>query len=142
MCYYLLTGSQGPRLRQMVMAGTHGPRITQAIDWLKISFKQHYPMDELARRVNMSRSAFYQHFRAITSLSPLQYRKHLRLQEARRLMVVDQMDATTAAFEVGYESPTQFNREYRRLFGKPPATDAASLRAVVNIRDEAAVLTG
>lgn len=140
--YHLLSGSQGARLRQIVMTGTHGHQIAQAIGWLKTSFRQPSSMNELAERANMSRSAFYQHFRSITSLSPLQYRQHLRLQEARRLMVVDQLDATTAAFEVGYESPTQFNREYRRLFGNPPARDTASLREAVSINDKTAVLTG
>ena len=124
------------------MAGTYGRQIAGTIEWLKVNFKQPYPMDELADRANMSRSSFYRHFRSITFLSPLQYRKHLRLQEARRLMVVGQLDAATAAMEVGYESPSQFNREYRRLFGRSPAKDAASLREAVEIDDQREVLTG
>lgn len=126
--YHLLVGPQGPRLRQMVISGTHGHQIAKAIDWLRANYSETVPIDDLADLAHMSRSAFYQHFRSITSLSPLQYRKHLRLQEARRRMVVDQVDATTAALKVGYESPSQFNREYRRLFGKPPVSDAARLR--------------
>lgn len=140
--YRLLVGPQGPRLRHIVMTGTHGYQIAQAIDWLKANFRLEYPMDDLADRANMSRSTFYHHFRSITSLSPLQYRKHLRLQEARRLMVVEQHDASTAAIEVGYESPSQFNREYRRLFGTSPARDAAGLRTALTIQDDIEVLTG
>ncbi|HUX52552.1 MAG TPA: AraC family transcriptional regulator [Spirochaetia bacterium] len=140
--YHLLVGPQGPRLRQIVMSGTQGHQVGRAIDWLKSNFREQHPIDDLADRAHMSRSAFYHHFRSITSLSPLQYRKHLRLQEARRLMVVEDLDATTAANQVGYESPTQFNREYRRLFGTPPARDSASMREAVRIDDETKVLTG
>lgn len=140
--YHLLVGPQGPRLRQIVMAGTHGHQVAAAIDWLKSNFREQNPMDDLADRANMSRSSFYHHFRSITSLSPLQYRKHLRLQEARRLMVVEQVDATSAALDVGYESPSQFNREYRRLFGAPPAKDAATLREGVTVAEDTEVLTG
>lgn len=140
--YHLLMGPQGPRLRQMVVSGSQGHQVAQAIGWLKANFRQQDPIDDLADRAHMSRSAFYHHFRSITSLSPLQYRKHLRLQEARRLMVVEDLDATSAAIEVGYESPTQFSREYRRLFGTPPAKDAAGLRQSVDIDDETNVLTG
>jgi len=140
--YHLLVGPQGPRLRQMVISGTHGHQIARAIDWLKANFRQPHPIDDLADLANMSRSSFYHHFRSITSLSPLQYRKHLRLQEARRLMVVDRVDASTAATDVGYESPSQFNREYRRLFGRPPARDAANLREPLSVEDGTEVLTG
>tara|TARA_B100000614_G_scaffold262418_2_gene295804 strand:+ start:804 stop:1772 length:969 start_codon:yes stop_codon:yes gene_type:complete len=140
--YHLLTGPQGPRLRQIVISGTHGHQIARAIEWLKRHFRQTTSVDELAERANMSRSAFYHHFRSMTSLSPLQYRKHLQLQEARRLMVVDQVDATTAALDVGYESPSQFNREYRRLFGRPPAQDAAHLRDATRVGTQSHVLTG
>ncbi|EAR08778.1 AraC family transcriptional regulator [Reinekea blandensis] len=140
--YHLLMGPQGARLRQMILSGSHSHQIAQAIQWLKANFQASDSMDELADRMNMSRSGFYQHFKAITSLSPLQYRKHLRLQEARRLMVVEQLDATTAAYRVGYESATQFNREYSRLFGKPPASDAALLRGMGQSTEESQVLTG
>ncbi len=126
--YHLLVGPQGARMRQIAVSGTHGNQVARAIHWLKENFRLSLPIDTLADQVHMSRSSFYHHFRQITSLSPLQYRKHLRLQEARRLMVVEQVDAITAATAVGYESASQFNREYSRLFGKPPARDAAELR--------------
>ena len=140
--YHLLVGPQGPRLRQIVMSGSRGHQVARAIDWLKNNYREQQPIDDLADRANMSRSSFYHYFRSITSLSPLQFRKHLRLQEARRLMVVEDLDATLAAIQVGYESPTQFNREYRRLFGTPPAKDAARMREAVRIDDETKVLTG
>ncbi|NVK42048.1 MAG: AraC family transcriptional regulator [Oceanospirillaceae bacterium] len=140
--YYLLIGPQGPRLRQIVLANSHGHQVYKAIEWLKQHYKEAQGIDQLAELVNMGRSSFYQHFRSITSLSPLQYRKHLRLQEARRLMVVERMDATTAAFAVGYESPTQFNREYRRLFDCSPAMDANLLRQSVGSHNPLNVLTG
>lgn len=140
--YHLLVGPQAGRLRQLVLAGSHGHQITQTIAWLKTNFREQTTMDELADQAHMSRSSFYQHFRNVTSLSPLQYRKHLRLQEARRLMVVENFDSVSAALDVGYESATQFNREYRRLFGLPPGKDAANLRKVDVTSDMNSVLTG
>ena len=85
-------------------------------------------MDKLAAEANMSTSTFHHHFKALTALSPLQYQKQLRLQEGRRLMLAERMDAANAAFQVGYESPSQFNREYSRLFGAPPLRDISNLR--------------
>jgi len=126
--YRMLTGDQGARLRQMASAGSQGNRIAQAIDWLKENFTQPLRIDALASRVNMSTSTFHHHFRVLTAKSPLQYQKWLRLNEARRLMLTENQDATTAAFQVGYESPSQFNREYSRLFGAPPLKDITNLR--------------
>jgi AraC-like DNA-binding protein len=126
--YRLLVGDQGARLRQMASAGSQSHQIARAIDWLKGNFAQPLRIDDLATQVNMSTSTFHHHFRALTAMSPLQYQKWLRLNEARRLMLTERLDATTAAFQVGYESPSQFSREYSRLFGAPPLRDIMSLR--------------
>lgn len=126
--YRLLVGDQGARLRQMASAGSQGHQIARAIDWLKGNFTRPLRIEELAARVGMSGSTFHHHFRSMTALSPLQFQKQLRLHEARRLMLADRLDAANAAFEVGYESPSQFSREYGRLFGAPPLRDITSLR--------------
>jgi len=126
--YRLLVGEQGARLRQIASVGSPSQQIAQAIAWLK----RHYPhplrIEALAAHVHMSPSTFHQHFRALTAMSPLQYQKWLRLHEARRLMLMERLDAATAAFQVGYASPSQFSREYRRVFGAPPFRDITSLR--------------
>jgi AraC-like DNA-binding protein len=127
--YRLLTGPQGWRLRQIATAGAPAHRIASAIRWLKVRFADTLSVESLARQVGMSPSAFHLHFKAVTGLSPLQYQKRLRLQEARRLMLGERLDAAEAAFRVGYESPSQFGREYRRLFGTPPRRDVAALKA-------------
>jgi AraC-like DNA-binding protein len=126
--YRLLVGDQGVRLRQMASAGSQSQQIARAIDWLKSNFTQPLRIEDLASQVNMSTSTFHHHFREVTAMSPLQYQKWLRLNEARRLMLAEKQDATTAAFQVGYESPSQFSREYGRLFGAPPLRDITSLR--------------
>jgi AraC-like DNA-binding protein len=126
--YRLLVGDQGVRLRQMASAGSQSHQIARAIDWLKGNFTLPLRIDDLAKRVNMSTSTFHHHFRALTAMSPLQYQKRLRLNEARWLMLTERLDATNAAFQVGYESPSQFSREYSRLFGAPPLRDITSLR--------------
>lgn len=126
--YRLLKGSAGMRLRQIGSAGSQSNQIAKAIEWLQMNFDQPLRMDELAARMNMSSSSFHSHFRAITSLSPLQFQKQLRLQEAKRLMVAESKDATTAAHQVGYESSSQFSREYSRLFGASPSRDVANFR--------------
>lgn len=126
--YRLLVGDQGARLRQIAATGSQSHQIARAIDWLKGNFTQPLRIDALAAEARMSTSTFHHHFRSMTALSPLQYQKQLRLQEARRLMLAERMDAATAAFEVGYESPSQFSREYNRLFGAPPLRDIAKLR--------------
>lgn len=126
--YRLLVGDQGERLRQIATAGSQSQQIAKAIGWLKNNYSQAISMDDLAAQANMSTSTFHHHFRSLTALSPLQYQKQLRLQEARRLMLAERMDAANAAFQVGYESPSQFNREYSRFYGAPPLRDVTKLR--------------
>jgi len=126
--YRLLVGDQGARLRQMASAGSQSQQIAWAIDWLKSHFTNPVRIEDLATQVNMSTSTFHHHFRALTAMSPLQYQKWLRLNEARRLMLSERLDATSAAFEVGYQSPSQFSREYSRSFGAPPLRDMTNLR--------------
>jgi AraC-like DNA-binding protein len=130
--YRLLVGDQGARLRQMASAGSQSQHIARAIDWLKANFTRTLRIEDLATQVHMSTSTFHHHFRSLTAMSPLQYQKWLRLNEARRLMLTERMDAATAAFEVGYESPSQFSREYGRLFGAPPLRDITNLRQTAN----------
>ena len=134
--YRLLVGDQGARLRQMASAGSQSQQIARAIDWLKGNFTQPLRIEDLASQVNMSTSTFHHHFRAVTAMSPLQYQKWLRLNEARRLLLAENQDATTAAFQVGYESPSQFSREYSRLFGAPPLRDITSLRQMATSERE------
>ena len=126
--YRLLVGDQGARLRQMASAGSQSQQIAWAIDWLKSHFTNPVRIEDLATQVNMSTSTFHHHFRALTAMSPLQYQKWLRLNEARRLMLSERLDATSAAFQVGYQSPSQFSREYSRSFGAPPLRDMTNLR--------------
>lgn len=126
--YRVLTSPQGARLRQIASAGAPAHRITRAIRWLKEHLIDPLSVEALARQVGMSPSAFHLHFKGVTALSPLQYQKRLRLQEARRLMLGEKLDAAEAAFRVGYESPSQFSREYRRLFGAPPRRDVAAIQ--------------
>ena len=126
--YRLLVGDQGARLRQIASVGSQSHQIAQAIEWLKRHYTLPLRIEDLAAHVHMSPSTFHHHFRALTAMSPLQYQKWLRLNEARRLMLTERLDAATAAFEVGYESPSQFSREYRRVFGAPPLRDITSLR--------------
>jgi AraC-like DNA-binding protein len=128
--YRLLVGDQGERLRQIASAGSQSHQIARAIDWLKGNFSEPLSIEELATRASMSSSTFHHHFRSMTALSPLQFQKQLRLREARRLMLAEHLDAASAAFQVGYESPSQFSREYNRLFGAPPLRDITSLRQV------------
>jgi AraC-like DNA-binding protein len=127
--YRLLTGPYGPTIRQMVAGQGRVAQVSRAIAWIKQHYTAPFRVEALAAAVGMSPSSLYEQFKAVTSMSPLQYQKQLRLQEARRLMLAGAMDAAGAAFEVGYESPSQFSREYRRLFGEPPARDINRLRA-------------
>ncbi len=131
--YRLLVGDQGERLRQMASAGSQSHQIARAIDWLKGNFTQPLRIDELAKQVNMSASTFHHHFRSLTAMSPLQYQKWLRLHEARRLMLTERLNTATAAFQVGYESPSQFSREYGRLFGDLPLRDITNLRQMTAV---------
>ncbi|WP_414487495.1 AraC family transcriptional regulator N-terminal domain-containing protein [Stenotrophomonas maltophilia] len=126
--YRLLMSDQTARLRQVAAVDSHAHRIGKAIDWLKTNLAASLRVDELASRVQMSAPSFHQHFRQLTGMSPLQYQKWLRLSEARRLMLNEHRDVSTAAFEVGYESPSQFSREYSRMFGAAPKRDITALR--------------
>lgn len=124
----LLTSRYGPQLLELVAVGSPGQQIAKAVAWLKKNFTQSLHVDELAARTYMSPSTFRQHFRTITGMSPLQYQKQLRLQEARQLMLNENLDAGSAGGRVGYESPSQFSREYSRLFGAPPQRDVTRMR--------------
>jgi AraC-like DNA-binding protein len=128
--YRLLLSEQAPLLRQIVSIDGQGHRIAKAIDWLKLHYAEPFSVEELAARVQMSVPTFHHHFRQLTAMSPLQYQKWLRLNEAKRLMLNEHLDVTSAAFKVGYESPSQFSREYSRLFGAPPKRDIEELRRV------------
>ncbi|MFC3711152.1 AraC family transcriptional regulator N-terminal domain-containing protein [Sphingoaurantiacus capsulatus] len=126
--YRLLTGEQAEMMRHIAGADTRLSRISRAIAWLKDHYAGPCSVEALAAEAGMSASTFHEHFKATTAMSPLQYRTQLRLQEARRLMVADSLDAASAGFRVGYDSPSQFSRDYRRTFGAPPARDVARLR--------------
>ena len=127
--YRLLTSPLGQMLRSLLRHDSHASAIARAIALLRRDFRKPMVILELARAVGMSVSSFHEHFKRITSSSPLQYQKGLRLLEARRLLAAGSATATTAAFDVGYESPAQFSREYARKFGRPPSKDVASTRA-------------
>jgi AraC-like DNA-binding protein len=122
--YWLLVSDQGARLRQIGEIGSHGDHIARAIDLLKTHFTEPLRIEDLASEARMSLSTFHHHFKQLTAMSPLQYRKRLQLNEARRLMFSEYIDASTAAYRVGYESPSQFSREYSRTFGVAPKRDA------------------
>lgn len=126
--YRLLTTPVGNELRLANTTGTQSNQIARATAWLKANFKKAFNVEELADRVNMSSTSFYRNFNKVTGISPIQYQKQLRLYEAQRLMLTDGIDAARAAYAVGYESVSQFNREYKRLFGAPPKTDVDRLK--------------
>ena len=126
----LLLGPHGPQLRQLAALGSPSQQIAKAVAWLKQNFAQTLQVDQLAAGVHMSPSTFRQHFRLITGTSPLQFQKQLRLQEARQLMFAQNLDAGKACGLVGYESASQFSREYSRLFGAPPQRDVRRMRLI------------
>lgn len=126
--FRLLKSDVGPRLFQIASIGSHSHRIARAIDWIKVNYTRQLSIEELAAHVQMSATTLHHHFRQLTAMSPLQYQKWMRLNEARRMMLNEELDAASAAFQVGYESPSQFSREYSRLFGAPPKRDIGSLR--------------
>lgn len=130
--YRLLTSPFGNSLRTLNVFGSQGNQITRAIAWLKENYRKPVHVEELAERSNMAPSTFHKYFKDVTTLSPLQYQKHLRLREAQRLMLSGEHDVTQAAFAVGYESATQFIREYKRLFGEPPRRDVTILRSMAS----------
>jgi len=126
--YRLLSGGQAPMIRRIAAAESRLKQVSRAIAWIRDNYARPFSVEDLAAQVGMSPSSFHSHFKAATSLSPLQYRTRLRLQEARRMMVLEVMDAASAGFAVGYESPSQFSRDYSRAFGAPPLADAIRLR--------------
>ncbi len=130
--YRLLISEQGPRLRQMAVFGGNTHRITKAVQKLRTKFTEPLSIEDLAHDMGMSVSSFHQHFKTATSMSPLQFQKLLRLQEARRLLLAEDMDASSAAVRVGYDDPSQFTREYKRLFGDPPMRDVARFKQLSN----------
>jgi len=126
--YRLWTGEQRDRLLHIAAVGGYTPHIARAIEHLNQGFDQPLRIETIAHELGMSVSGFHHHFKAVTALSPLQYQKRLRLQEARRLMLGEGLDATSAAFRVGYSDASHFNREYKSLFGLPPIRDIERLR--------------
>jgi AraC-like DNA-binding protein len=127
--YRILRGPQGGRLRAIATLGDQSQRTAKAIAWIKANYARPLHVEELAQVAGMGVSTLHHHFRALTAMSPLQYQKQIRLQTARARMLADDVDAGTVAFEVGYESASQFNREYSRLFGRPPIRDVRTLRS-------------
>lgn len=126
--YRLLIGEQSEAVRQIATSGSNMQRIADVIKLLKTDFTRSLRVEDLAAQANMSPASFHRHFKKVTSMSPLQYQKQLRLLEARRLMLTANADATNAAYRVGYESPSQFSREYSRMFGASPIKDIELLR--------------
>src|SRR5580692_3185238 len=126
--YRLWRGEQGEQLERMAQADGHASGVVKAVLWLKENFDKPFSMKLIAQEANMSPSGLHHHFKTLTNMTPLQYQKQLRLQEARRLMLVEAMDASAAAYHVGYVSRSQFTREYSRLFGTPPLRDVEQIR--------------
>ncbi len=126
--YRLLRGEQGGRLRHLALQGGYTPDIARAVERLRHDFDQPLRIETLAQELGMSISGFHHHFKAVTAMSPLQFQKRLRLQEARRLMLSEGLDAANAAYRVGYRDASHFNREYKSLFGVPPMRDVHRLR--------------
>lgn len=126
--YRLLTGEQGERLRHIATSDGQTHRITRAIAQLRENFDRQLRMESVAEDLGMSVSSFHQHFKAVTAMSPLQFQKRLRLQEAKRLMLAEDLDAASAGYRVGYEDASHFSRDYKRLFGQPPLRDVAQFR--------------
>lgn len=126
--YRLLVGDQGDRLRHMAIVGGYTPHIAKAVERLREAFDQPLRVEQIARDLGMSVSSFHHHFKAVTAMSPLQFQKRLRLQEARRLMLGEALDAASAGYRVGYDDAAYFSREYKSLFGLPPMRDVARLR--------------
>ncbi|WP_105429051.1 AraC family transcriptional regulator [Neorhizobium sp. T6_25] len=127
--FRLLRGDQAEMIRQILTPENRLQQVNRAISWIRQNFSAPFSIEQVAIEARMSTSSLHQHFREVTAMSPLQYQKQLRLQEARRLILGNAMDAATAAHQVGYDSPSQFSREYRRLFGAPPIQDITRLRS-------------
>jgi len=131
--YRLLTGAQGNRMRHLARFGGHAHRMVRAVERLRENFDKPLKIEDIARELGMSISGFHAHFKTVTSMSPLQFQKQLRLQEARRLMLSENLDAAEAGYRVGYDDASHFNREYKRHFGKPPVRDVERLRELAGV---------
>jgi AraC-like DNA-binding protein len=129
-CFWLLTGPHSGEICKLVLPNSHMQRVIEAIYLLRDNFTKPVRLEHLAAAARMSPSSFHQHFKILTSMTPLQYQKQLRLLEARRLMASDDVNVSHAAFQVGYESPSQFSREYTRMFGTPPKRDVTELKSL------------
>ncbi len=137
-CYWLLSGPHGGDVARMALANTPSQRVINAMHSLRRRFKETVRIGELAAIAQVSPSAFHRQFKALTSMTPLQYQKQLRLLEARRLMISNAVNVEAVSFEVGYESPSQFSREYTRMFGAPPKRDARQMQTLIR-QDRAAL---
>ena len=126
--YRLMRGDQAKKLHRMLMPESRLQQVNRAIAWIRQNYAKPFSVDRVAQEARMSTSSLHEHFKEVTAMSPLQYQKQLRLQEARRLILSEALDATSAAHRVGYDSPSQFSREYRRLFGAPPIQDVSRLK--------------
>lgn len=126
--YRLLTSEQGSRLCHLTVSGGYASNIARAVERIRHDFNQTLRIEEMAQELGMSPSSFYQQFKSVTAMSPLQFQKRLRLQEARRLMLGEDLDATSAAYRVGYNDSSHFSREYKSIFGEPPMRDVERLR--------------
>lgn len=133
--YRLLMGDQGSRLRHLATFGGASHRMVRAIEMIRESYDKSLRIEDVAKRLNMSVSGFHAHFKAVTAMSPLQFQKQLRLQEARRLILSDGCDAAQAGYRVGYDDASHFNRDYKRRFGEPPMRDVTRLRALATGAD-------
>lgn len=127
--YRLLKGKQGARLSQLLTSEGNANRVSKAVEHIRQNIDQPLKIDGLAQSLGMSVSGFHQHFKSVTAMSPLQFQKQIRLQEARRLMLSENMDVAIAGARVGYDDPSYFSREYKKLFGAPPHRDIANLRS-------------
>jgi transcriptional regulator GlxA family with amidase domain len=128
--WWLLNGEQGATVRQIGLADSRLSQVSRAIRWIRVHHAKPFRIEDLAEMAAMSASSFHRHFRAVTTMSPLQYQKLIRLQEARSRLLAASQDIAAVGLSVGYDSPSQFSREYSRLFGAPPGRDVARLRTV------------
>lgn len=131
--YRLLTGAQGSRMRHLATFGGHAHRMVRAVSKLREHFDKPLRIERVAKELGMSASGFHAHFKAVTAMSPLQFQKTVRLQEARRLMLSEHLDAAEAGYRVGYEDPAYFSRDYKRHFGEPPMRDVERLRELATV---------
>lgn len=133
--YRLLTGEQSSRMRLLASFGGHAHRMVRAVETIRKNFEKPFRIEDIARELHMSVSGFHSHFKAVTAMSPLQFQKQLRLQEARRLMLSENLDAAEAGYRVGYDDASHFNREYKRHFGEPPMRDVEQLRELSGLNN-------